>query len=115
VDEAAGALLAACFTLVSCLSYYSTMKVEATYSSEMSVNFERTTRRYIPEDKANFKMFHVLHLRTTLPNRKQVQKKFMRRINSGKACYHHHHRHCHEVCRLRLVRFIALELKMVLV
>jgi hypothetical protein len=42
----------------------------------------------------------------------------MRRINSGKACYHHHHHHhchCHEVCRLRLVRLIAVDLKMVLV
>jgi hypothetical protein len=35
------ALLAACFT--------ATLKMEATYSSEMSVDFHRTIRRYIPE------------------------------------------------------------------
>jgi hypothetical protein len=45
------ALLAACFTLVSCLGYYSTMKMEATCSSETSVDFQPTTRRYIPEDR----------------------------------------------------------------
>jgi hypothetical protein len=28
------------------------MKIEATYSSETSVNFQRTTRRYIPEDRS---------------------------------------------------------------
>jgi hypothetical protein len=37
--------------LVSCLAYSSTMKMEATYSSETSVDFQRTKRRYIPEDK----------------------------------------------------------------
>jgi hypothetical protein len=29
---------------------YSTLNMEAIYSSESSVDFERTTRRYIPED-----------------------------------------------------------------
>jgi hypothetical protein len=28
----------------------STLKMEAMFSSEMSVDFQRTTRRYIPED-----------------------------------------------------------------
>jgi hypothetical protein len=42
------ALIASCFLLVYCLAYSSTMKVES-YSSEMSFNFQRTTRRYIPE------------------------------------------------------------------
>jgi hypothetical protein len=37
------------FTQVSC-SAYSIMKLEAIYSSETSIDFERTTRRYIPED-----------------------------------------------------------------
>jgi hypothetical protein len=35
--------------LVSC-SAYSTLKMEATCCSETSVDFQRTTRRYIPED-----------------------------------------------------------------
>jgi hypothetical protein len=39
------------FTLVSCSAYSSTLKMEATCSSEMSVSFQRTTWRYIPEDR----------------------------------------------------------------
>jgi hypothetical protein len=37
------------FTLVSCSAYSSTLKMEATCSSETSVDFHRTTRSYIPE------------------------------------------------------------------
>jgi hypothetical protein len=44
------ALLAACFMLVFCLTYSSTLKMEATFSSETSVDFQRPTRR-IPEDR----------------------------------------------------------------
>jgi hypothetical protein len=44
------ALLTTCFMLVFCLSYSSTTKLESC-SSEMSFNFQRTTRRYIPEDR----------------------------------------------------------------
>jgi hypothetical protein len=40
------------FMLVSCLAYFSNLKMEATCSSETSVDFQRTTRRYVPEDKA---------------------------------------------------------------
>jgi hypothetical protein len=36
--------------LVSCLAYSSTLKMEATCSSETSVNFQHITCRYIPED-----------------------------------------------------------------
>jgi hypothetical protein len=43
------AKLAAWFLLVPCFSYSSTLKVEAIYSSETSIDFQRTTRRYIPE------------------------------------------------------------------
>jgi hypothetical protein len=39
-------LPATCFTLVSCLVYSLTLKMEATCSSEASVGFQRTTRRY---------------------------------------------------------------------
>jgi hypothetical protein len=35
------------FMLVSCLVYSSTLKVKATSSSETSVDFQRTTRRFI--------------------------------------------------------------------
>jgi hypothetical protein len=38
-------------TLVYCLAYSSTLKMEATCSSEKSVDFQRITRRYIPEDR----------------------------------------------------------------
>jgi hypothetical protein len=34
-----------------CLADSSTLKMEVTYSSETSVDFQRTTRRYIPEER----------------------------------------------------------------
>jgi hypothetical protein len=37
------------FTLVSILAYSYNLKIEAIRSSETSVDFQRTTRRYIPE------------------------------------------------------------------
>jgi hypothetical protein len=43
-------LHAAYFMLVSYLPHSSTLKIEATCSSETSVDFQQTTRRYIPED-----------------------------------------------------------------
>jgi hypothetical protein len=39
------------FTLVSRFAYSSTLKMEATCPSEISTDFQRTTRRYIPEDR----------------------------------------------------------------
>jgi hypothetical protein len=36
--------------LVSCLAYAWTLKMKATYSFETSVDFQRTTQRYIAED-----------------------------------------------------------------
>jgi hypothetical protein len=45
------ALLAACFMLVSCFAQSSTLKMEATRSSETSAEFQRTARCYIPEDR----------------------------------------------------------------
>jgi hypothetical protein len=42
--------------LVSCLSYSSTPKIEATCSSETSVDFQRTTRCYFPEDKNSIEL-----------------------------------------------------------
>jgi hypothetical protein len=43
------------FALLSCLAY-SILKMVMICSSETSVNFQRTTRRYIPEDR-NFHYF----------------------------------------------------------
>jgi hypothetical protein len=37
------------FTLIYCSGYCSTLKMEAIYSSETSVDFQWTTQRYIPE------------------------------------------------------------------
>jgi hypothetical protein len=36
----------ACFTLVSCLLYFSTLKLEVTHSSEKSIDFQHTIRCY---------------------------------------------------------------------
>jgi hypothetical protein len=44
-------LLASCSMLVFCFTYSSTLKMEATFSSEMSVGFHRANLRYIPEDR----------------------------------------------------------------
>jgi hypothetical protein len=44
-------LLENCLILVSCLAYSSTLKIEATGSSEISVDFQRTTQSYIPQDR----------------------------------------------------------------
>jgi hypothetical protein len=38
-----------CFTLVSCLAYFPTLKIEEIYFSETSVDIQRTTRCHIPE------------------------------------------------------------------
>jgi hypothetical protein len=43
--------VATCFTLVSSLAYYSTLKMEAKYSQETSVGFQRTTQCFIPENR----------------------------------------------------------------
>jgi hypothetical protein len=43
------------FTLVSCLTYSMTLKMEATYSSKTSVDSEQTTQHYAPEDMTHHK------------------------------------------------------------
>jgi hypothetical protein len=47
--EVLTAVLTPAFTLVSCKAF-STLKMEAIYSSEISVDSRRNTQRYIPED-----------------------------------------------------------------
>jgi hypothetical protein len=44
------ALPSAGFMLVSCLAYSTTLEIEVALYSETSIDFERTTWRYIPED-----------------------------------------------------------------
>jgi hypothetical protein len=50
-DNIQRVLLATCSTLVSCLVCTSKLKTELTYSTEISVYFQRGTRLYIPEDR----------------------------------------------------------------
>jgi hypothetical protein len=45
-------LLAGWFTLVSCLAYSPTLKMEGTFYSENSCGFRRTARYYVPEDRS---------------------------------------------------------------
>jgi hypothetical protein len=45
------ALFAACLFHVFCLANYSSLKMEATYFSDISVEFQRTIRHYILEDE----------------------------------------------------------------
>jgi hypothetical protein len=47
---------------VSCLAYYLALKMEATYCSEASVDFQLATRRYIPGDKTFHVYFSLSHL-----------------------------------------------------
>jgi hypothetical protein len=44
------ALLASCFIPVPCLAYSSTLKMEATYYSETSVDSQRITQHYLLND-----------------------------------------------------------------
>jgi hypothetical protein len=55
------ALLFARFLLVSCLPYCSTLKMEAIYPFETSIDLYRTTQCYIPEDS-------TLHIFTLISN-----------------------------------------------
>jgi hypothetical protein len=49
--EQGSSLLGVYLLLVSCLAYSLTLKIEATCSYEMSVDFGQHTRHYIPEDR----------------------------------------------------------------
>jgi hypothetical protein len=44
-------LLATCFMLVPYLAYSLTLKMETTYFSETSVDFQQTTWLYVPEER----------------------------------------------------------------
>jgi hypothetical protein len=54
---------------ISCLAYSSILKMEVTCSSEISVDFQRTTWRCIPEDRTfhkhrdNLKSYKIIYIR----------------------------------------------------
>jgi hypothetical protein len=50
----------ASFMPVSCMSYFSTLNIEAIYSSETFIDFQRTIRRYIQKDRTLQKDCHDL-------------------------------------------------------
>jgi hypothetical protein len=54
IDFAKLCCLPLAFTLVSFSAYSSTLKMEAICSSETSVDFQRNTQRYIPEDGTGY-------------------------------------------------------------
>jgi hypothetical protein len=62
-----------CLMLVSCLAYFSTVKVEATCSSETSVNFQHITCRYIPEDRT-LRKYCYENLKSYLDNNISVRR-----------------------------------------
>jgi hypothetical protein len=45
------ALIATCFRATFCSAYSSTLEMETIHSSETSVDFQRTTLSYIPQDR----------------------------------------------------------------
>jgi hypothetical protein len=51
-----GLCLPPAFTLVSCLAYSSTLETEETCSSKMSVDFQRATRRYVPQNLSRLRL-----------------------------------------------------------
>jgi hypothetical protein len=56
--------LPSAFTLVSCSAYSSTLKMDATCSFETSVDFQRTTWRYIPEYRTLYRRVVTLPILT---------------------------------------------------
>jgi hypothetical protein len=50
---------AACFMLVSCLAYSSTLEMEATCSYEMLIDFQLTTQCYVLEDTTIFSLYRL--------------------------------------------------------
>jgi hypothetical protein len=50
--QASFVLLAACFLLVTCMAYFSTLRMEIERSPETMVKFNRTACRYIPDESS---------------------------------------------------------------
>jgi hypothetical protein len=68
--------VASCFILVSCLTYFTVLKMEAIYSSQMLVVFQWTILRHIPEDRNLCKYMTHLSLEVECSNQKQLSCKF---------------------------------------
>jgi hypothetical protein len=71
--------------------YSSTLMMEATFFSETSIEFKRTTRRYIPEDRTLSRGTLFIRGENTLVT--AVSLSFVRRL-------HHGCRYCHEFLRV---------------
>jgi hypothetical protein len=76
VTTVSRALLGACVILVLCFTYVSTLMVQVTRSSEAAVDFQRTTRSYIPEDR-------TLH-KQLCKNLRAIENALLRRIPEPK-------------------------------
>jgi hypothetical protein len=65
------------FTLVSCSAYFSTLKMEAICSSEMPVDVQQITWRYIPEDSTlhGFPCSHTIRFLAALLKRRDAVRK----------------------------------------
>jgi hypothetical protein len=63
----------ACFMLVSCLAYSSTLKMKAIFSSKMSIDFQWTTWRSIPNDRTGFDSQYSHNFFSFLPHTNQCQ------------------------------------------
>jgi hypothetical protein len=78
------------FKFVSCSAYSSTLKMEAICSSETSVDFQRTTRRYIPGDSTLNSVYFLSYdcnmagyiskklelIKTIIQNRLEIKAKY---------------------------------------
>jgi hypothetical protein len=86
VSRHIGGLLAARDLQVSCLSYSSILNMKATWSSETSVVFQHTVRRYIPEDRTIHykKAFHTLDHAATVTGKMS----FLPYLNTVKCISH---------------------------
>jgi hypothetical protein len=73
--------LVTCCTLFSSLSYYFTLRMEETCFSETSVDFQRTTRRYIQE-------YRTLHVRPCFGVRRTILRhvRFSQRYVLPSSC-----------------------------
>jgi hypothetical protein len=92
--EASRACLPPASTLISCSAYSLTQKMEAICSTETSVDFHRTTRRFIPEDSITLYNHRCENLKSCVKNIfwdvtpcNLVQYKFQRNVDQfGPDC-----------------------------
>jgi hypothetical protein len=78
--------------LVSPVTYSSNLKIQATCSFETSVDFQRATRRYIPEDRT-VQQYLYLHRRASILHLVLLSSCFMRVL---------HETHLHKVTQFSI-------------